>query len=191
METSFNTAAIEAQIRECYARSVWTTKTHEKCADILNSRLNRIKFWQIIISAAITTGILVSVFGKYPIVGILSAVLSFLLTIINSYLKQYDLGGLVQKHSDTAIALWNLRENYLSLLTDMSSTNLNDNDLISRRDSLQKDLAEIYRGAPRTFKKAYKEATKGLKKLEELSFSDEEIDKILPPPLRKVYNKQD
>lgn len=189
METNSNTTAIEAQIRECYARSVWTTKTHEKCADILNCRLNRIKFWQIIISAAITTGILISVFGKCPIIGVLSALLSFLLTIINSYLKQYDLGGLVQKHADTAIALWNLRENYLSLLTDMLSTNLNDNDLISRRDSLQKDLAEIYRGAPRTFKKAYQEATKGLKKLEELSFNDEEIDKILPPPLRKTYNK--
>lgn len=186
MVISSKTTAIEAQIRECYARSVWTTKTHEKCADILNCQLNRIKFWQIIISAVITTGILVSVFGKYPTVGILSAALSFILTIINSYLKQYDLGGLAQKHADAAIAIWNIRENYLSLLTDMSSNNLNVNDLIIRRDALQKELVDIYRGSPRTFKKAYKEATKGLKELEELTFSDEEIDKILPLPLRKT-----
>ncbi len=49
--------ALLDQIRECYGRVVWTHKTHEKCADILNARNNRIKFWQIVFSAVTTTGI--------------------------------------------------------------------------------------------------------------------------------------
>ena len=39
---------LEAQIRECFARVAWTHKTHEKCADILNTRNSNIKLIQIL-----------------------------------------------------------------------------------------------------------------------------------------------
>jgi len=61
-----------------------------------------------------------------------------------------------------------------------------DDFIRKHRDDLQEKLLEIYRGSPRTIAKAYKEATKALKKLEELTFSDAEIDAILPKALRKT-----
>ncbi|KAF0187548.1 MAG: hypothetical protein FD168_2550 [Desulfobulbaceae bacterium] len=179
-------SALEEQIRECFGRVAWSHKTHEKCSDILNTRLNRIKLWQIILSAITTTGIMVAVFGESKEIGVLSAVLSFFLTVLNTYVKQYDLGGLAQKHADAAVDLWNMRECYLSLLTDIRSGHVEDDKVREHRDALQEKLLEIYRGSPRTIAKAYKEATKALKKLEELTFSDEEIDAILPKALRKT-----
>lgn len=177
---------LEEQLRECFGRVAWSHKTHEKCSDLLNSRLNRIKLWQIILSAITTTGIIASVFGGAKEIGIISALLSFVLTVLNTYVKQYDLGGLAQKHAGAAVDLWNMRESYLSLLTDIRSDCIGNDEIRMRRDELQGKLLEIYSGSPRTIAKAYKEATNALKKLEELTFSDEEIDNMLPKALRKT-----
>jgi len=185
MEQNSPPEILEEQIRECFGRVAWSHKTHEKCSDILNSRLHWIKVWQIILSAFITTGILVSVFGESKEIGILSAIFSFLLTVLNTYVKQYDLGGISQKHADAAVSLWNMRESYLSLLTDIRSGQLEIEHIRKQRDSLQDELLEIYRGSPRTIAKAYKKATLALKKLEELTFSDKEIDALLPKSLHK------
>lgn len=185
MEPNSHRDALEDQIRECFGRVAWSHKTHEKCADILNLRFNRIKVWQIILSAITTTGILVAVFDESKEIGILSAAFSFVLTVLNTYVKQYNLGGIAQKHADAAVALWNMRESYLSLLTDIRSGQLEPEKIRQKRDILQSELLEIYRGSPRTIAKAYKEATKALKQLEELTFSDAEIDSLLPKVLHK------
>ena len=116
---------IEGQIRECYGRVAWSFKTQEKCADILNSRNNNIKITQIILSALTTTGILFAIFGDNMIVGSIAAILSVCLFGINTYTKDYDLGEIAQKHSNAANYLWNIREKYLSLLTDLHAGTMN------------------------------------------------------------------
>ncbi len=185
MEQGLVNQPLEQQIRECYGRVVWAHKVHEKCADLLNKKLDRIKFWQIILSAIITTGILISVFGDSVEVGIAAALISFALTVLNTYVKQYNLGETAQKHSDAAISIWSIRESYLSLLTDINSGEISQVDARKLRDSLQTKLEDIYRGSPRTNDKAYKETSKALNKLDEMTFSDEEIDKFLPSGLRR------
>jgi hypothetical protein len=177
---------LESQIRECYGRVVWTHKTHEKCADILNIRQDRLKLLQIILSAFTTSGIVVTVIGESKVVGVISAIISISLTILNAYAKKYDLGGMAQKHVDAAVSIWNIRENYLSLLTDISAFNLSCDEIRPTRDKLQSDLHKIYKGSPRTINKAYQLASKALNEMEEMTFSDEEIDKLLPKNLRKT-----
>jgi hypothetical protein len=60
---------LEGQLRECYGRVVYSHKTHEKCADILLSRLAKIKLWQIILSATTTAGFLGAIFENKGDVG--------------------------------------------------------------------------------------------------------------------------
>jgi hypothetical protein len=102
------------------------------------------------------------------------------------YTRDYDLGEIAQKHSNSAAELWNIRESYLSLLTDIKNDALKPDEIISKRDKLQSELYNIYKGSPRTINKAYKAATIGLKRDEELFFKSEEIDKLLPEDLRRV-----
>lgn len=185
METDTQVKILESQIRELYGRVVWTHKTQEKCADILFSRHTTLKIIQITLSALTTTGILVAVFGENKIIGIISAVLSALLFGLNTYTKDYDLGEISQKHSSSANELWNIRESYLSLLTDIRTGRLNAEQIIEKRELLQIDLSNTYKGAPRTINSAYKKATKGLKENEELTFSNEEINNLLPEELRR------
>ena len=181
---------IEAQIREIYGRVVWSHKTQEKCADIALKIHNRIKFWQIVLSAVTTTSILIIIFGNSQIGLIIGIIVSTILFGLNTYTKDYDLGEIAQKHSNAANELWNLREDYLSFLTDIKTNQLSIDQIIEKRDGLQSKLFNIYSGSPRTNSKAYKEATKSLKLDEELTFSDEEIDLFLPKELRKIKKYQ-
>lgn len=185
MEQISQVKILESQIRECFGRVAWSHKTQEKCADILNKRNNRIKILQIILSAITTTGIMVSVFGEQKWVGIITALISTTLLALNTYLKNYDLGQIAQKHIDCASNLWNIRETYLSLLTEIKAETISIEKIIERRDTLQNELHSIYQGAPRSISGAYDEATKALKSNEELTFSDEEIDLFLLKELRK------
>ncbi|GLQ99060.1 hypothetical protein GCM10007863_34800 [Dyella mobilis] len=179
--------ALVAQIRECYGRVVYATKTHEKCADLCTRRLGHLKIWQIILSAVTTSGLLAALFGgdkvSYPAT-LVAALISLLLLALNAYAKDIDPGQQAEKHKKTASQLWDVRESYLSLLADLHDQRLTSEKASAKRDELQARLVAIYGSAPRTNPKAYADASRGLKEQEELTFSDAEIDAFLPPSLR-------
>ena len=180
---------IEAQIRECFGRVVWTHKTQEKCADILNAYSTKVKNWQLGLSVLITSGILVSIFGDLKPVAIIVAILSAGLSFLNSYLKSFDPAAVAEKHAQAAIQIWHIRESYLSLLTDYKAGKLSDEEVRVKRDELQNALFEVYKGSPRTISEAYNVASKALKTNEEMTFSDSEIDAFLPKELKKSNDK--
>ncbi len=185
MEPSSQVKILESQIRECFGRVVYSHKTQEKCADIVCKLHKKLKLAQIILSGVITTSLLVKIFADNQIALIISAILSTFLFGLNMYMKDYDLGEITQKHTSSANELWDIRETYLSLLTDIKADNLSVNQIINQRDELQKRLSSIYSGSPRTTNKAYLEASKSLKLKEDLTFSETEIDAFLPKELRK------
>lgn len=178
-------ALIEGQVRECYGRVVYSHKTHEKCADILLSRLAAIKLWQIILSSITTAGFLAAIVGAGPIGAIIGAVVSTTLLALNAYTKSYDLGEFAQKHRQAAADLWLLREKYLALITDLRVGVESVEKITARRDAILEQLHGVYSGAPSTTFAAYNRAQEALKQHEDMTFSDAEIDAFLPKELRK------
>lgn len=176
---------LEGQIRECYGRVVYSHKTHEKCADILLRKNGQIKMAQIVLSAVVTGGVISTFFGSGNWGTAISAALSTVLLVINSYTKDHDLGEIAQKHRQAGAELWIVRERYLSLLTDLRIGDSSLDDIRSRRDELLQDLHGVYTGAPSTNYKAYKMAQTALKALEDMTFSDDEIDAFLPRELKR------
>lgn len=174
-----------AQIRESYGRVVYSHKSHEKAADIYLARLHRIKILQITLSALTTGSLLYHLFSGNKTGTIIAAILSAILFILNIYTKEYNLAESSQKHHGTAQKLWGIRESYLSLLTDLTTNALGNRVVRERRDHLQDNLNQIYTNAPRTFKRAYEQARKGLHFNEEMTFSEEEIDRLLPEKMRR------
>ncbi|WP_081790942.1 SLATT domain-containing protein [Deinococcus phoenicis] len=190
--SNIKTETLEAQIRECFGRVVYSHKTHEKAADIILSKLSTLKLWQIILSA-ITTGGIITELTKIGNLGnagaIVAAITSTILLAINTYSKDVNLGELGQKHKDAASKLWGIRESYFSLLTDIRTGDVNEELIRKRRDELQSELNAIYDSTPATNSKAYSQAQRALKVNEELTFSDHEIDVFLPEKLRKTGTK--
>lgn len=180
-----NTKILEGQLRECYGRVVYSHKTHEKCADILLADLAKIKRWQIILSAVASTGFIAAIFGSGTIGGIAGLIISVALLILNAYTKDYDHGELAQKHRQAAADLWLIREKYLSLLTDLRMSSRSLEDISADRDGLLQELHAVYSGAPSTNYKAYSAAQNALQNLEDMTFSDDEVDAFLPTELKR------
>jgi hypothetical protein len=181
---------LEAQLRECFGRVVYSHKTHEKCADILSSRLATIKLWQMILSALTTGGFIAAVFDKGHVAILFGACISTVLLVLNAYTKNYDLGELAQKHRQAAADLWLIREMYLSLITDLAMGEKSLGHLQMERDALLKQLHSVYAGAPGTTYQAYRKAQEALQKSEDMTFSDEEIDAFLPNALKRANTRQ-
>ncbi len=187
---NFNSIEVlEGQIRECFGKIVWTQTTHEKCANILKDRAKNIKILQIILSAITTTGIVVSLIGENKWGIGITGVISATLLCLNTYVKDNDIASVAQEHANCACHLWNLREKYFSLLTDIRSGFIKPDEIRIIRNKLQEEVYSVYQGAPRSFGKAYNEASIGLKENEEQTLSDEEIDAFLPIQLKKA-NKE-
>ena len=177
---------LEGQLRECFGRVVYSHKTQEKCADILQSQLAWIKRSQIILSTITTGGFVAAFFGTGPIGAGVGALFSTALLALNAYTKDHDPGEIAQKHRQAAAELWLIREKYLSLLTDLRIGDESLDAIRSRRDALLQELHGAYSGAPGTTGRAYRKAQEALQQQEEMTFSDEELDALLPSGLKKA-----
>ncbi|MBB6580157.1 SLATT domain-containing protein [Ralstonia solanacearum] len=174
---------LEGQLREMYGRAAYTHKTHEKMADGYVRRYRCIKTAEIVLSALAAGSLVIAVFGDSRPGTIVGAVLSTILLGLTLYFKEASLGEQAQKHTAVASKLWGVREALLSLLVDMQDGRPVE-EVRQERDRLNALLEEIYKAAPRTDGRAYAAAQKALKDAEELFFSDEELDKMLPKQLR-------
>jgi len=145
----------------------------------------RIKVLQIVLGAATTAGVITAFLGKeYWGLGI-SALTSASLTALIAYTKDFDLGTIAAEHKTTSDQLWNIREKYLDLLTDLETGLLTDDEIRNRRDGLREDLSKVYAAARVTSSNAYAAAQQALKMNEDMTFTPDEIDMFLPVGLRK------
>ena len=174
---------LESQIREAFGKVTYTFTSHEKCISRLIRTNNRIKTLQIVLSALTTGSFLGTIISNEKLCGIIGAFLSLCLLVLNAYVKNFNLVETAQKHQKAADLLWKIREEYISLLTDFEI--LEPQEIMLKRDELQNRTAEVYSNSPRTDLKSYKETQNALKIEEEQTFSEQEIDILLPNSIRR------
>lgn len=174
---------LQSQIQDEYGRVVYTYTCHHKIADRLSGRNSKLKVYQIILSAVSTGGFLGMLITNQQILIWVGGLFSTALLALNSYLKDKDLAEEKADHLKAANALWKVRADYLSLLTDFGE--LTDSEIAAKRDVLINRCAEIYAAMPATDSKSYSEAQQALKSNEEQFFTQEELNKMLPQHLRK------
>ena len=177
---------LKTQIREAYGRLVYTYTTHLKQVELLTKKNQRIKYWQIGLSAISTGGFLGAVITNQIIMTWIGGIVSTALLALNLFFKDFNLSDDIKKHRTTADDLWIVRERYISLLTDFDA--LSEEKIMQIRDELQNRTSEIYKLAPSTNSKSYSAAQKALKENEEQFFEASEIDKMLPEHLREGEN---
>ncbi len=174
---------LSSQLRNEYGKVIYTYTAHWKDIDIISNKIDFVKLIQIILSTLSTGGIFSIIFAKCVWLENVTVLVSAILLGVNLYFKEFDLVEKVNRHRFTADSLWNILRSYESLLTDLQV--LSVDEIILKRDNLQNELSMIYKTAPPTSSKAYKEAQQSLKYNEEQYFTDNEIDTLLPPHLRK------
>ena len=179
-----STCFLEAQLRDSFGRVTYSHKTHEKCADGLLAIQSWVKIGQIVLAAASTAGFISAISGTGMVGSLIGAGSSAILLGLNLYIKDIDLAETARKHRETGRNLWFIREKYLSLITDITTRDISLSEIRCQRDRLVDELHEVYRDSPSTTAWAYRRAQKALKWNEEMTFSNEEIDDLLPEILR-------
>lgn len=178
---------LESQIREAYGRVTYSQTCHDKFINRIVKLDDRIKVSQIVLSAVTTSGFLVAIFSDDKVASIIGAVFSLALLILNTYIKNYNLSGIAQEHKKASDSLWKIREEYVSLLTDFEIIDVDE--IRNKRNELQERTAKVYSNSPRTDAKSYRAAQEALKTEEEQTFSEEEIDLMLPNSIRRCNRK--
>lgn len=176
-----------AQVRESFGRVVYSHKAQEKQADICFTKHR----WQqgvLIALTAISSGtFLAAILGTTVDPVLASVVTSFialLVTATSLAAKTIKFSDEADSHRDVATRLWDVRESYMSLISDLMSGGVSTAEARSRRDELQEMTRETYASAPRTTNRAFSRASNGLQNNEELTFTSREIDLFLPEALR-------
>ena len=174
---------LESQLRESYGNVIYTKICHEKFTKRLLSINNKIKIWQIILSSITTGSFIFTTISDEKISAVIGSGLSLCLLILNTFVKNFDIVENTQKHQSACNQLWEIGEEYVSLLTDFEL--LSQEDILSKRDRLQKKSAAVYSNSPKIDAKSCKAAKKEYKKLEDHSFTEKEIDAMLPFSIRR------
>ncbi|GAA1997058.1 SLATT domain-containing protein [Brevibacterium samyangense] len=180
-------AYLLAQVRESFGRVVYTHKTHEKQADICFAKHR----WQqgvLIGLTGVSSGTflatVVGLLGDSGLTSLANSSIALLVTWFSLGAKTFRFADESESHRIIASRLWGIRESYISLIADLMSGAVSDDEGRRRRDVLQEATRDSYSGAPRTSSRAFARAKNGLKDNEEMTFTSQEIDLFLPTELR-------
>jgi hypothetical protein len=175
---------VESDVRRKFGCVVFTEKVHEKCGDILLTYANRLWLLKISLSTIAAGSLIPTILGKGTMwTVIVTAVVSTLLLLFNTLTQEGQDKESGAKHHATANQLWKIREDYQSLLTDMRAGLVGYAEVCERRQKLVDATAAAQANAPVTFERGYRAARTALNIAKEQSFSDDELDTLLPHEL--------
>lgn len=181
------TKILYREIQERYVKVVWTHKIqlcqvniHIKNSKQRNEILTGLS---VLVSAAAITN-----FFKWlpeDVILPLLAALSLILTFFTLKYKTDNLGKLASENDRFAAIMHHLRNRYASLLSDIKANKLSYEQIVRRRDELEKEENLIYSGmVPATTSKAVADASKALKVDQESTTTDAEISLIVSKNLQ-------
>ena len=181
--------ALDDIVRNHYANVVWTHKIQEKQAEIYEIRYKVLAAINIVFAALTSAGLISIIFADPTWLKIASAVVSFITTAISAFLASFDYKSLAKDNKSAAKKLVCARDELLSLLAKIQLRETPVTELMDRFDTIQKQVHEVYKEAPNTSNKAVKKAGVALKENKEGTYTDEEIDALLPDVLKRGSKK--
>lgn len=187
MEQNFQTDAYKeklySQIEEAYGKIVYDFSTQINQAVLINKRGEMIKWIEIILSAVSAGGFFATILTNQIVLSWIGGLCSTALIVLSTCSKELDLENRQKAHIKASNKFWDVREEYLSLLTDFDE--LEVEFIKKRRDELKEKTLRIIDTAPLTDSKSYERAKKDIQQKESQFFSREELNNMLPASLRK------
>lgn len=176
-------------IRQSFASSVFTHKVQEVAAEKQEHNVFVVKIANVAFVLAVLILLILqttypeNLLFSYIGAGITVAEVIFLIIQLSFSFEQR-----VVMHKNSALKYMGLRDAYKCLIADIMNE-IPTQEIVTRRDLLQREYQIISDLAPQTGGKEYTEAQKRLNKRgavqgEEFTWSDEEIDWFLPENLR-------
>jgi hypothetical protein len=151
------------------------------------SRWNRLlRGCEALLLSGVTIASVGTAFGRGPVFAIITAVMAGVALLVLLIHLTFDFETLAHAHGACSARLWQIRERYRALLSDLHDGVLSSEEARLRRDDLMDELRAIYENAPPPALAAYQAARKSLEKAEEPDLSDEEIGMFPPKSVHKA-----
>lgn len=173
-------------IRELYGRVCWSHKTHEKERELNTAKAKRDRWINVVLIALTTTGVLASIPIGNPWATFLTAILAVASTGFAIYQISFTPEIEVYQQRQAAKALLLERERLLLLIERTLARESTADEIRKELATIVERLGQTYASSPDTSSTAFQLASDGLKMNEELTFSEEEIDNLLPEELRST-----
>lgn len=177
--------ALEDQIRPRYASVAWTHKIQEKQAEINEKKYAVLATINIVAASLTSTGIVTMILADQTWVKIISASVSFITVLITALLKAFDFQSMAKANKTAATKLVILRDELQLLLYKVRHATQPVSDLLEEFTAIQARVHAVYQEAPQTTDKAVEKADIALKEKKDNTYTDEEIDMLLPEGLRR------
>lgn len=172
-------------VRQNFASVVWTHKIQEKQADIYSERYKFLETINVIAAALTSCGVIsLATDQNCMLVKFGTCIISFATLAITAYFKSFDLRSLEKQHKDAANNFIVIRNDLLEVIADIHMQDESVQDINEKYQKIMKHLNFLYITAPGTSSRAVERASNALGKDKEYSYTDEEIDRFLPPALR-------
>jgi hypothetical protein len=176
---------IESSVRDTLGSVVWSHKIQEKQADIYADRFKWMETAQIASASLTSVGVVSLIFTDQLWIKLVSALISFASVFVSAFFKSFDLLTMVSQHKSAANNLLAVRDDLKLLLLQIRLQKDDPDVLYEKYESTVHQLDKVYADAPNTTNKAVEMAREALNVAEDNTFSDAEIDRVLPIELRK------
>ena len=175
---------IYRQLAECGTAMGWTYKIQLKQAESNTIKGRIVKVLSVVFSALVSVSALSAALKMINIqdnvANFITAILGVLATIAVGLDNKLDFLSLAKDNIKCGAICRDITKSYRSLLTDIKSGQMATYDeIIARRDELQRKELDLLKDAPITFRKAVKKAEEHLMKARDNETTDEEIKSIL------------
>lgn len=174
-----------SQLTEAYAKEVYSRETQNVAANSTKKLGDCISIAQIVLTSVATVGFISTLLPSGYVATIVATACSAVALALNLYSRGAKLSEESAAHVKASNDLWAFEQRLVSLLTDFDE--LDPGAICAKRDQLFDELDAVYRSAPRTNERQYEKAKKILKENQAQSFTDGEIDPLLPENLRWKY----
>lgn len=175
---------IYKQIAECGTAVGWTYKIQLKQAEVNTTFSRRIKWASVILSAIVSVSAISAALKIFNIsddlADFITALIGIFATAAIGLDNKLDYLTLAKENIKCGAVCRDITKSYRSLLTDIKSGVLQDYDeIVKRRDELQRQELELFSSAPITFQRALKKAEKRLMEARDNQTSEIEIRNVL------------
>ncbi len=171
-------------LKKLYVSVVWTHKIQEKESDRLRNIDVFLKACSIVSLALSASGIFSVIFINSQTLAIVTAIFTFFSLIVSIISMSCDFKSSSSKHKRSALEFLTLRNALEVCLTDISYDRFSPEDMIKKKDYFEKKYTECCQMSLSASNIAVRRAKKALYEVKDNTYTNEEMDKIIPMHLR-------
>jgi hypothetical protein len=171
-----------AEIRSTYGRVAYTHKTHEKDAEIRSANARRLRVANVAVFGIAAVAAVIAPLLQSGVAAWVAAVSTVIGFVFSALQLSFDPAAEAAAHRMAAKSYLSIRNELAKLIADCRSTASVTPALRGRRDDLGERMRIADDLAPQTSQRAYAVAQDAIKNGDELTFSEEELNALLPDP---------